>query len=136
MLWQVQKCAQSLIKFSIFYYSCLRINVVLKIIKQQYHAPIGKNLKQRHYLAFYACLWVFAIVSRYMTNAILDESTYEWGQYVRLSRKFKLNLRHLFLSITFESQIKNDPLLLAVAFLQQVFAKNKRKSKNNKVLNA
>jgi len=67
----------------------------------------------------------FAIVSRYMINAILDESAYEWDQYVRLSRKFKLNLRHLFLSITFESQIKNDPLLLAVAFLRQVFAKNK-----------
>ncbi len=67
----------------------------------------------------------FAIVSRYMTNAALDESAYEWKQYVRLSRKFKLNLRHLFLSITFESQIKNDPLLLAVAFLRQVFVKNK-----------
>jgi|SRR5659263_35389 len=33
----------------------------------------------------------FAIVSRYMINAILDESAYEWDQYVRLSRKFKLN---------------------------------------------
>ena len=68
----------------------------------------------------------FAIVSLYLTNATLDEYAYEWEQYVRLSRKFKLNLRHLFLSITFESQIKNDPLLLAVAFLRQVFVKNKR----------
>jgi TnpA family transposase len=67
----------------------------------------------------------FAIVSRYMTNSIIDESAYEWGQYVRLSRKFKLNLRHLFLSINFESQIKNDPLLLSVAFLRQAFFKNK-----------
>lgn len=67
----------------------------------------------------------FAVVFRYMTNATFDESAYEWGQYVRLSQKFKLNLRHLFLSITFESQIKSDPLLLAVAFLQQAFAKNR-----------
>lgn len=67
----------------------------------------------------------FAIVSRYMTNATLDESAYEWAHYVRFSQKFKLNLRHLFLSITFESQINSDPLLLAVAFLRQVFAKNK-----------
>ena len=66
-----------------------------------------------------------------MTNAILDESAYEWGQYLRLSRKFKLNLRHLFLSITFESQIKSDPLLLAVAFLQQAFAKNRSLRKYN-----
>ena len=67
----------------------------------------------------------FAPLSRYMTNAILDESAYEWEQYVRLSRKFKLNLRHLFLSIPFEIRIKNDPLLLAVEFLRQAFVKNK-----------
>jgi TnpA family transposase len=36
-------------------------------------------------------------------------------------------LRHLFLSITFESQIKikDDPLLQAVAFLKEAFAKNR-----------
>ncbi len=67
----------------------------------------------------------FPIVSRYMTNATLDESAYEWEQYVRLSQKFKLNLRHLFLSITFESQIKDDPLLQAVTFLKETFAKKR-----------
>jgi hypothetical protein len=54
-----------------------------------------------------------------------DESAYEWEQYVRLSQKFKLNLRHLFLSITFESQIKDDPLLQAVTFLKETFAKKR-----------
>jgi hypothetical protein len=40
--------------------------------------------------------------------------------------KIQTELRNLFLSITFESQIKSDPLLFAVAFLRQVFAKNRR----------
>jgi hypothetical protein len=68
----------------------------------------------------------FALVSQYMAKATLDETAYEWQQYIKLSQKFKLNLRHIFLAISFESQIKNDPLLLAIAFLRQVFVKNKR----------
>jgi TnpA family transposase len=68
----------------------------------------------------------FTLVSRYMAKVTMDEVAYEWQQYLKLSRKFKLNLRHIFLSITFESQIKDDSLLLAVAFLRQVFSKNKR----------
>ncbi len=67
----------------------------------------------------------FAIVSRYLMKATMDETAYEWQQYVRLSLKFKLNLRHLFLTIPFETNTKHEPLLAAVAFLKQVFGKNK-----------
>jgi TnpA family transposase len=67
----------------------------------------------------------FSLVSRYMAKVTLDESAYEWRQYVRFSQRFKLNLRHLFLAIPFESQTKDDPLLEAAAFLQATFSKNK-----------
>jgi hypothetical protein len=67
----------------------------------------------------------FALVSRYLTRATLDELAYEWQQYIRLSLKFKINLRHLVLSIPFESQIKDDPLLQAVVFLKEAFDKNR-----------
>lgn len=67
----------------------------------------------------------FPLVSQYLTKAVLDETAYEWQQYVRFSLKFKLNLRHLFLSIPFESLTKDDPLLKAVAFLQEAFSNNK-----------
>ena len=67
----------------------------------------------------------FPLVSRYLTKAVLDETAYEWQQYVRLSQKFKLHLRHLLLNIPFESQAKADPLLKAVAFLQEAFRKDK-----------
>ncbi len=66
-----------------------------------------------------------ALVARYLAKATLDETAYEWPQYVRLSQRFKLNLRPIFLALSFESQTKNDPLLLAVVFLRQVFAKGK-----------
>ena len=67
----------------------------------------------------------FALVSRYMAKITLDESAYEWRQYARFSQRFKLNLRHLFLAIPFESQTKDDPLLEVVTFLQAAFSKNK-----------
>ncbi len=67
----------------------------------------------------------FALVSRYLTKATLDELAYEWQQYIRFSLKFKINLRHLFLTIPFESQTKDDPLLQAVAFLKEAFDKNR-----------
>ena len=67
----------------------------------------------------------FALVSRYLTRATLDELAYEWQQYIRLSLKFKINLRHLVLRIPFESQIKDDPLLQAVVFLKEAFDKNR-----------
>lgn len=67
----------------------------------------------------------FPLVSQYLTKAVLDETSYEWRQYVRFSVRFKLHLRHLFLAIPFESQIKDDPLLEAVAFLQSAFRQDK-----------
>ena len=67
----------------------------------------------------------FPLVSQYLTKAVLDETAYEWQQYVRFSVRFKLHLRHLFLAIPFESQIKDDPILKAVAFLQEAFQKDK-----------
>lgn len=67
----------------------------------------------------------FALVSRYLTKVTLDESAYEWRQYVRFSQRFKLNLRHLFMAIPFESQTKDDPLLKAATFLHAAFGKNK-----------
>jgi TnpA family transposase len=67
----------------------------------------------------------FSLVSQYLTKAVLDETAYEWQQYVRFSAKFKLNLRHLFMVIPFENQTKDEPLLKAVAFLQEAFANNK-----------
>ncbi len=70
----------------------------------------------------------FALVSRYLTKATMDESAYEWQQYIRFSLKFKINLRHLFLTIPFESQTKDDPLLHAVTFLKEAFSKNTRLS--------
>jgi TnpA family transposase len=67
----------------------------------------------------------FALVSRYIAKVALDEPAYEWQQYVRLSHRFKLHLRHVFLATPFESQTKADPLLEAVAFLRATFNKNK-----------
>jgi TnpA family transposase len=67
----------------------------------------------------------FPLVSQYLTNAVLDETAYEWQQYVRFSVRFKLHLRHLFLNTPFESQITDDPLLKAAAFLQEAFRKDK-----------
>jgi len=67
----------------------------------------------------------FPLISQYLTRAVLDETAYEWQQYVRLSQKFKLHLRHLLLNIPFESQTKDDPLLKAAAFLKEAFGKDK-----------
>src|SRR2546426_5522467 len=67
----------------------------------------------------------FSLVSQYLTKATLDETAYEWQQYVKFSLKFKLNLRQLFLHIPFASQTKDDSLLKAVAFLQEAFRNNK-----------
>jgi TnpA family transposase len=68
----------------------------------------------------------FALVSQYLTELKRDETAYEWQQYVRLSHKFKLHLRSLFLTIPFESNThNNDSLFVAVTFLKKIFAKNK-----------
>ncbi|HTS44535.1 MAG TPA: Tn3 family transposase [Puia sp.] len=67
----------------------------------------------------------FTVVSRYILNVALDQKAYEWKQIVLLSTKFKRRLRHLFLSIPFESKTRNDPLLQAAAFLKTAFTENK-----------
>jgi TnpA family transposase len=67
----------------------------------------------------------FTVVSRYIFNASFDEAAYKWKQYALLSPKFKRRLRHLFLSIPFESKIKEDPILQAAAFLKTALKKNK-----------
>ena len=67
----------------------------------------------------------FPLVSQYLTKAVLDETAYEWQQYARIALRFKLHLRHLFVAIPFETQIKNDPLLKAVHFLKETFARDK-----------
>jgi hypothetical protein len=68
----------------------------------------------------------FAIVSRYMTNATLDDLAYEWEQYVRLSQKFKLNLRHLFLSITFGKPNKRRSLTPGSDIFERNFCQKKK----------
>jgi len=62
---------------------------------------------------------------QYLIKAVLDKTAYEWQQYVRFSLKFKLNIRHLFLTIPFESNTKQEPLFAAVTFLKRIFGKNK-----------
>ncbi|MGA1842277.1 MAG: DUF4158 domain-containing protein [bacterium] len=53
---------------------------------------------------------------------------YEWNHYLKLSQKFKKNLRPIFLCLDFKSQTKKDPLIYAISFLKDVFHKNKRLS--------
>jgi hypothetical protein len=67
----------------------------------------------------------FALVSDYLAKAVQDEAAFEWQQYVKVSARFKLNLRHLFVALPFESRRKNDPLLAAASFLKEVFRAGK-----------
>jgi hypothetical protein len=67
----------------------------------------------------------FGSVGNYLSQATLDETAYEWRQYVRMSPRFKLNLRRLFTAIASESQIKDDPLLQGAAFLKAAFESGK-----------
>jgi TnpA family transposase len=67
----------------------------------------------------------FGTVGQYLAQATLDEVAYEWQQYVRLSPRFRLNLRRLFMAIPFESQTEGDPLLQGAAFLRTVFGDGK-----------
>jgi hypothetical protein len=70
----------------------------------------------------------FHLLSKYLSKAKFDDSEYEWDYYVELSRKFKRNLRYIFLNIDFEGQSKVNPLLQAVSFLKDSLSKNKRLS--------
>lgn len=67
----------------------------------------------------------FALVSNYLVKAVQDETAFEWQQYVKLSARFKLNLRHLFVALSFESRRQNDPLLAGATFLKENFSRGK-----------
>lgn len=67
-------------------------------------------------------------LSKYLLKQTIDEEEYKWDYYEEISRKINTNLRPLFLSIDFESNIKNDPLITAVKIVQSVFQKNKNLS--------
>ncbi len=68
----------------------------------------------------------FPLVAACLAKVTIDEIAYEWQQYDRLAHKFKRVLRPLFLTIPFESQTKDDPLLEAVIFLKEAWSNNKR----------
>ena len=67
----------------------------------------------------------FSFLSSFISNASVDDTEYEWDHYINLARKFKINLRYLFLNIDFKSQKPNDPLLKAVIFLKKAFREGK-----------
>jgi len=65
-------------------------------------------------------------VSQYISSGTFDEVGYEWNHYVQTSMTIKRNLRHIFLSLDFESKASQDPLIKAVAFLKEYFTKNRK----------
>ena len=67
----------------------------------------------------------FPIVSDYMRHIAFDKSAFEWAYYGTLSRTFKQNLRHLFVTLDFAGRIENAPLVHAVHFLQDLFRRDK-----------
>lgn len=64
-------------------------------------------------------------LSKYLLKQKINEEEYKWDYYEEISRKISTNLRPLFLSINFESNIKNDPLIISVKIVKSVFQKNK-----------
>lgn len=67
----------------------------------------------------------FPIVSQYLLKAEFDTKEYEWDYYANLERRFKKNLRYIFLEIDFESPNKEDFLLQAENLLKDTFYKGK-----------
>lgn len=67
----------------------------------------------------------FAIVSAYMKKIAFDKTAFEWAYYGTLSKTFKQNLRHLFVSLEFAGRVDNAPLMNAVEFLQDLFRRDK-----------
>lgn len=65
-------------------------------------------------------------VSQYISSSKFDQVEYEWDHYVKTSMTIKRNLRHIFLSIDFDSQASQDPLIKAVAFLKEYFPKDRK----------
>lgn len=67
----------------------------------------------------------FPIVSSYLRKIEFDKVAFEWSYYRTLSNTFKPNLRQLFSAVEFAGRIENAPLLEAVTFLQDLFARDK-----------
>lgn len=67
----------------------------------------------------------FPIVSAYMKKLAFDKTAFEWAYYGTLSKTFKQNLRHLFVSLEFAGRVENAPLMNAVEFLQDLFKRDK-----------
>jgi len=55
-----------------------------------------------------------------------DHLEHEWEHYVHASMTIKRNLRHLVLSIDFDSQESQDQLIKAVAFFKEYFPKGRK----------
>lgn len=67
----------------------------------------------------------FPIVSAYMKKLAFDKVAFEWAYYGTLSKTFKQNLRHLFVSLEFAGRVENAPLMKAVEFLQNLLRRDK-----------
>jgi TnpA family transposase len=67
----------------------------------------------------------FEQVSDYMRHVEFDKAAFEWIHYGKLHFKFKLNLRHLFCNLDFSGLVKDDPLLEAITFLQDILRQEK-----------
>ena len=66
-----------------------------------------------------------SLLSRYISGTGFDDAEYEWNQYARMERKFKINLRYIFLHINFEFSNLKDPFVKAVSFLKEALRQNK-----------
>jgi hypothetical protein len=65
-------------------------------------------------------------VSQYISSGKFDQVEHEWDHYVASSMTIKRNLRQIFLSIAFDSQTSQDPLMKAIAFLKDYFPKGRK----------
>jgi len=67
----------------------------------------------------------FPLMARYISRSGFNDAEYEWNHYITLARKFKRNVRYIFLHIDFQSRNPNDPLMTAVSFLKGALRHNK-----------
>jgi TnpA family transposase len=67
----------------------------------------------------------FPAVSDYMRNVELDQASFEWSYYGKLSPTFKRNLRHLFAELEFAGRVEDHALLQAIAFLKGFIRQSK-----------
>lgn len=67
-------------------------------------------------------------LSKYLLKNKIDEEEFKWDYYEEISRKITINLRPLFLSIDFESNIENDLLINTIKIVKSIFEKNKNLS--------